>query len=142
MVDHLDLGENLPDLAELSNFDFSLNDTVTGVPKPVFNNATRRNPIPFKTVKSAAKTATAALIDNETSAVQFLSLCSVSDIFSGQSYKLMRYIALRSANLTSMGQQAQLSSTRDDPHTDVERNLITYMVQLQPVGNQYWAEIG
>ena len=142
MADQLDLGENLPDLAELSNYSFPLDETISTVPKPIFNNSTRRNPIPFKPEKSAAKIATADLIDNETSAVQFLSLCSRSDIFSGQSYKLMRYIALRSANLISMGQQAQLSSTRDDPNTDIERNLITYMVQLQPVRNHYWVEIG
>ena len=140
-LDLLDLGTDLPDLAEISETDeFSLNVTICDVPKPVFSTATRKNPLPFK--NQNPDSATSELIDSETSAIKFLSLCAVSNTFRTQSYRLMRYIAMRCANLTSMGQQSNLSNTRDDPDTDVERNLITYMCQLQSPKNLYWAEIG
>ena len=144
-MDHLDLGLGLPQLAEISFQEVSSDsilDKTVEIPKPNFKKSTPRQPIPFKNIKKEAKKATAELIENETAATRFLSLCSVSNIFSTNKYRLMRYIALRAANLTSMGHQAQIACTRDDPDTDCERNLLCYMIQLQPPSNEFYAEIG
>ena len=141
--DLLDLGEDLPSLQEFSPEVSVLDQSIRSdpIPRPIFAPATQKNPFPFKTDKSAAKKATTELQENEVTALRFLSLSTISNVFNRPNYKLLRYIARRAANLTSLGQQSGLASTKDDPETDCERNILTYICKLQPVSNRFYGEI-